>query len=80
MEQEKQKGTIHYAKLHNSPRLQRLHALLKGGTAYTTLEIMRKAKICAVNSAVCELRRNGFDIDCKALGIGVYSYRMVVES
>lgn len=74
-EVKKQTG-IHYAKLANSPRLQRLYALLMNGTEYTTLEIMQKAKICAVNSAITELRRNGFDIDCKMVARGVYSYQL----
>lgn len=76
-EVKKQPG-IHYAKLANSPRLQRLHALLMNGTEYTTLEIMQSAKICAVSAAITELRRNGFDIDCKMVARGVYSYRMEV--
>jgi hypothetical protein len=75
---EKRAGTIHYAKLHNSPRLQRLHALLNGGQEFTTLEIMQHAKICAVSASITELRRNGFDIACKMIGRGVYSYRMEV--
>lgn len=71
-------GTIHYAKLSTSPRLQRLHALLKDGREYTTLEIMQSAKICAVSASITELRRNGFDIDCKMVARGVYSYKMEV--
>jgi hypothetical protein len=71
-------GSIHYAKLENSPRLQRLHALLMNGTEYTTLEIMQHAKICAVSAAITEMRRNGFDIECKMITRGVYSYKMNV--
>ena len=67
---------IHYAKLENSPRLQRLYSLLKGGMEFTTLEIIRQANICAVNSAISELRRNGYDIGCKVVGRGIYAYKM----
>ena len=71
---------IHYAKLANSPRLQRLHALLQSGKEYTTLEIMQSAKICAVSSAICELRLNGIDIPpAKMVGRGVYSYKLNLQ-
>lgn len=72
-------GSIHYAKIENSPRLQRLLALLEGGQEFTTLEIMQHAKICAVNSAICELRLNGFEIVCKAVTRGIYSYQLKGE-
>lgn len=59
----KSKG-IKYAKLHNSPRLQRLLKFLSDGKKHTTKEIFIGADICAVNTAVDELRENGFDIPC----------------
>lgn len=72
-------GTIHYAKLENSPRLQRLRDYLADGEWRTTLDIIVNAAVCAVNSAVCELRMNGYTIECRAVkgGGGIYEYRLV---
>ncbi len=53
---------IHYAKIENSPRLQRVHELLKTGLEYSTMEIIKKANVCAVNTIITELRRNGLTI------------------
>ena len=68
-------GRIHYAKLDNSPRLQRLYALLQRGPA-TTREIVTGADICAVNTAVDELRENGISVICESIGKGRYQYRL----
>lgn len=68
---------IHYAKLSSSPRLQRLYATLKDGKPKSTRDIMREADICAVNTAVAELRHNGYEIDCLCLGQGRYVYQLV---
>ena len=57
-------GSIHYARYKTSERLQRLLAFLLDGKPHTTLEIIQGAQICAVNSAICELRRNGFSSYC----------------
>ena len=60
---------IHYANLATSPRLQRLLAILReypGGL--TTRQIVNRARIMAVPSAVCELRKQGFAITCKISG------------
>lgn len=57
-------GTIHFAKYEDSERLQRTLQLMLDGLARTTREIDRGADICAVNSAACELRANGFDFRC----------------
>ena len=76
-------GSIHYAKIGRSPRLQRLLAFLRthpGGV--TTREIIQGADVCAVNSAVCELRRNDFTVDAEAelvpstTGARVYRYTL----
>lgn len=76
----KSKG-IHYAKLYNSPRLQRLLKFLSDGKKHTTKEINRGADIQAVNTAVDELRENGFDIPCKLREIKedrskIYEYQL----
>ena len=73
---------MHYASLKKSNRLQRLYAFLAEGKARTTRQINEMAHVCAVNSAVSELRRNGVPIICKykgktAQGGSIYSYRML---
>ena len=59
---------MNYAKLENSPRLQRVLARLADGKPHSTRDIMHKALVCAVNSCVDELRENGFNISCKRTG------------
>jgi len=56
------------ARLENSPRLQRVAALLADGREYSTLDIVIGAGVCAVNSCVAELRANGFAIACRREG------------
>lgn len=63
------------ARIDRSPRLQRVRDLLLDGRKYSTLEIIRYANVCAVNSIVAELRANGFQIDCKRNG-GNWEYQM----
>ena len=53
------------ARLDRSARLQRVCALLADGREYSTLEIVQRARVCAVNSIVAELRDNGLSIDCR---------------
>jgi len=57
-------GTIHYAMYQNSERLQRFLMLMLDGRERSTMEIIRGADICAVSSAACELRENGFRCEC----------------
>ncbi len=78
--------TIHYAHLKTSPRLQRVLAALMENRilGLTTREIIEAANVCAVNSAICELKRNGFQIDCRferrtAGGESVFRYRLLGE-
>jgi hypothetical protein len=72
-------GTMHAAKLENSPRLQRVLAFLRRRGPATTLEIAQACTVCAVNSIVDELRANGFTINCQALKgqRGVYQYELI---
>jgi len=58
------------AKLSKSDRLKRVLRVLRKGGAYSTRDIIRKAKVCAVNSIVAELRDNGYRIGCKCYGAG----------
>ncbi|CAB4141366.1 Helix-turn-helix domain containing protein [uncultured Caudovirales phage] len=53
------------ANIEKSDRLQRVLTLLKRGGEYTTLEIIQKAGVCAVNSIISELRQNGYQINCQ---------------
>ena len=63
------------AKLNNSPRLQRVLQVLSTGREYSTLDIIRRARVCAVNSIVSELRDNGVDIHCERRD-NIWYYRM----
>ena len=72
---------MHAARLDRSPRLQRVHDLLKDGKEHSTLDIIQGAEVCAVNSCVAELRANGFYIENRqirdpATGRRIWLYRM----
>lgn len=56
-------GHIHAARL-DSPRLQQVLALLKDGKPHTTRDIVRRARVMAVNAAISELRHHGAEITC----------------
>jgi hypothetical protein len=56
-------GHIHAAPLA-SPRLRRVLALLEDGKPRTTREIVRKARVMAVNACISELRHHGAEITC----------------
>ncbi len=64
------------ARLSNSDRLRRVARLLKSGKTFSTLQIVRLARVCAVNSIVAELRANGMSISCQRRGDRWY-YRRV---
>jgi len=53
------------ANFEKSDRLQRVYKLLKKGGEYTTLDIIQRAGVCAVNSIVSELRQAGYQITCQ---------------
>ena len=71
---------MHAARLGSSARLQRVHDLLSSGLEYSTLDILRLARVCAVNSIVAELRHGGAEIECRQSvtrrGKRVWLYRM----
>lgn len=76
-------GKIHAAKLESSPRLQRvLNALyfaggFIGGEGWlSTRDIISIANVCAVNSAIAELRANGIAVESRCVGRGRYEYRL----
>ncbi len=64
-----------HACLKTSARLQRVARLLEGGLEYTTAEIVAHANVCAVNSAIAELRENGLAITCRRQG-DLWFYRL----
>ena len=62
-------GKLHAAKLKNSKRLQRVYAYLKRcKKEKSTMDIIKAANVCAVNSIISELRDNGISIDCRRSG------------
>lgn len=56
------------ASIESSERLNRVLDLLSLGGEFTTLDIIKNANVCAVNSIISELRQNGFEIDCQRRG------------
>ena len=65
---------MHAARLDRSPRLLRVHALLADGVERSTLEIVREAHVCAVNSCIAELRANGAVVTVRReKGLWLYS-------
>lgn len=54
---------IHAAPL-SSPRLQRVLKLLEDGVPRTTRQIVRRARVVAVNACISELRAHGAEITC----------------
>jgi hypothetical protein len=77
-------GGIHYAKLENSPRLQRVLKVLSDGLEHSTREIQRLADVCAVGTCMDELRENGINVSpAKAKRIGdktYYFYRLIKKT
>ena len=72
---------MHAARLHSSERLQRVHELLADGGEHSTLEIGMRARVCAVNSCVAELRESGAEITCRMAvgedGRRIFLYQMM---
>jgi len=73
-------GKIHTARLQNSPRLQRVLRVLSDGQEHTTWEIVMTARVCAVNSAVAELRANGIPVTCRQVGDRKFAYQIGQEA
>ena len=55
------------ADITRSPRLQRVLEALSDGVEHSTLDLVREAEVCAVNSCIAELRANGAHIDCRQI-------------
>lgn len=62
-------------KLETSDRLQKLFTAIKDRKWHSTYELMLKTRLCAVGSAISELRRNDIIIDCRCVGQGKYEYK-----
>ena len=58
---------MNYANIATSPRLQRVLEALSDGVEHSTLDLVREAEVCAVNSCIAELRANGADINCRQI-------------
>jgi len=65
---------MHYATMR-SKRLRAVREFLRDGKPRSTREIIHGAGVCAVNSAISELRRNGHEIRCYRVG-DVFFYKM----
>ncbi|MGR3435241.1 MAG: helix-turn-helix domain-containing protein [Shimia sp.] len=76
---------MRHAKLATSARLQKVLAALRAaGGEVSTEEIIQRTGICAVNSAIAELRENGAKISCRqsndpAHGSRVWFYTLEKE-
>lgn len=73
---------MHAARLDKSQRLKRVLHVLKDAhehnEALSTMQIIRQANVCAVNSIIAELRVNGYSIDCYCIR-GVWFYKLQVH-
>jgi hypothetical protein len=56
------------ASLEKSDRLNRVHDLLLQGGEFSTMDIIKQANVCAVNSIISELRENGIGVSCQRKG------------
>ena len=68
---------MHHARLKNSPRQQRVLAVLADGQEHSTMDLIRRADVCAVNSIVAELRANGIPVRCRRQK-NIWHYRLGV--
>ena len=67
---------MHAARVKASTRLQRTLALLADQCWHDTREINIQANVLAVNSAIAELRANGYMIGCRKRD-SIFEYRLV---
>jgi hypothetical protein len=72
-------GAIHFARIENSDRLRRVLAVLSDRQPHSTMEIVQAAEVCAVNSAIAELRMNGIRIECRQVGRERFEYTLVEQ-
>jgi hypothetical protein len=67
----------HAASIESSERLQKVLDVLQDRQWHSTLDIMQRTFLCAVGSAVSELRANGIEVECRCAGKGRYEYRLI---
>lgn len=75
---EAQKKCSHYRNIETNEDLQRAHKLLSDGKWHSTRAVIRGAHVCAVNTVVDELRKNGFDIQHRQVSTR-HEYRLLIE-
>lgn len=75
---------MHFAKVSESPRLQRILSFLRsrGTTGATGREIVVNCEVLNPATYVSELRKNGYTIDCAferetSSSAKVYRYRLI---
>lgn len=66
---------MRYARLTSSKRLQRVLSVLSDCEEHSTMDLISRAHVCAVNSIVSELRANGIAVACRR-DRGVWYYRL----
>jgi hypothetical protein len=69
----------HAASIGSSERLQKVLDVLQDRQWHSTLDIMLKTSLCAVGSAISELRANGIEVECRCAGKGRYEYKLNIE-
>lgn len=67
----------HAANIETSERLQKVLHFLSDYNWHSTFEIMKATQLCAVGSAISEIRHNGYEIDCKCVGHGLFEYKLI---
>lgn len=71
--------STHFARVTHSARLRRVLTVLEDGREHTTLQLVRRARVCAINSIIDELRANGYRITCQRRGDRWY-YHLEAEA
>lgn len=71
----------HHAKIENSPRLQRVLAVLEDGAWHSTLDVAKEAGTVAPAASIAELRSNGIEVEVRTVNDGngkrIWQYRVV---
>ncbi len=69
----------HAANINTSDRLQKVLSVLSDYAWHGTFDIMSKTQLCAVGSAVSEIRANGVAVESRCIGRGRYQYKLLKE-
>lgn len=69
---------MHYAKVEDSPRLQRVLAVLAEGNWHSTFNLNMNACVTSAGTAIAELKRNGYVIERQRIeGSQSFEYRLL---